>query len=97
MDSKANVLANNAFRYEIYCLFLWPVIWAFFAFVLSGWWAIGGFTLGLIISTALSLIPAGMGIIALINGTEFRVRAFFPSVVIICLLLLIALWYGIWV
>lgn len=95
MQKEANILARKAFWFEVICLLLWPVIWALLAFSLSGWWVIGGFTIGLLVSIALSLIPATMGILAVKRGTEFRFQALLPSFLLGSLLLCLAVWYGV--
>lgn len=94
MNDKPDVDARRAFRYELYCLLVWPLAWGISFLFINGWWLIAGFTLGMTLAAVLSIIPAYIGIMAIKSGTKFKFRAYFPLLVFILLVLQIALWFG---
>ena len=94
MNNNPDIDARRAFKYELYCLLILPLVWGITFLAFSGWWLIAGFTLGLIFTVVFSIIPVYLGIMAIKSGTNFKFRAIFPLLVLIVLVLLIGLMYG---
>ncbi len=94
INKSADNLAKFAYKFLLFCLILWFIVWVIASITnKSGWGIIAGFFMGLVTAGFISSIPGFMALNALVNGTQYRNKAMFTAIFGIGLTISVILMY----